>query len=114
MAKVRSRMFITAVVSTSLAVVVPAHADNGSDFLAIVSAEGINVGDAPPDVQVTLGAAEYVCHLLHYGFTPQEAGRQVHYTLPNLTPTQAAGFVDAAQAKLCAEAFGPLQPGGSY
>jgi hypothetical protein len=107
-------MLIATVVSTSLALAVPAHADNASDFLAIVSAQGVNVGDTAPDVQLTLGAAEHVCQVLHNGFTPQEAGRQVLYALPNLTPTQVTGFVDAAQAKLCAEAYGPLQPAGSY
>ena len=114
MTKTRTGMFIAAVISTSLVVAAPAHADNASDFLAIMSEQGIDVGSAPADVEITLSAAEYVCNLLHYGFTPQQAGEQLPYSLPNLTPQQAASFVDAAQAKLCEQAYAPLQPGGSY
>jgi Protein of unknown function (DUF732) len=112
MAKMRIGMFAAAVILTSLMVGVPAHADAGSDFLAMVSAEGINVGDTPADVQLTLATAAEICELIHFGYTPQVAGRQVKYVLPNATPQQTTGFVDAAQAKLCPVQFTPLQPGG--
>ncbi len=107
-------MFVAAVMSISLAVAPPAQADNSSDFLTMVSAEGLNVGDAPPDVELTLSTAEQVCRLMFFGFTPQDAGRMVRYRFPEATPQQVAGFVDAAQAKMCAQANTPLQPGGSY
>jgi hypothetical protein len=112
MAKMRLGMFAAAVVSTSLMVAVPAHADASSDFLARVSAEGINAGDTPADVQLTLATASEICQLIHFGYTPQLAGRQVKYMFPNATPQQTTGFVDAAQAKLCPELYTPLQPGG--
>jgi Protein of unknown function (DUF732) len=112
MAKMRLGMFAAAVVSTSLMVAVPAHADASSDFLARVSAEGINAGDTPADVQLTLATASEICQLIHFGYTPQLAGRQVKYTFPNATPQQTTGFVDAAQAKLCPVLYTPLQPGG--
>ncbi|KBZ60983.1 hypothetical protein K875_03934 [Mycobacterium [tuberculosis] TKK-01-0051] len=112
MATMHIGMFAAAVISTSLVVGVPAHADAGSDFLAMVSAEGINVGDTPADVQVTLATAAEICELIHFGYTPQVAGRQVKYVFPNATPQQTASFVDAAQAKLCPAQFTPLQPGG--
>lgn len=110
--KLRMAMFAAAVVSTSLVVGMPAHADNGSDFLAILSGEGINVGDTPADVELTLSSGQLVCHLLHDGYTPQDAERDVRYAFPNATPQQLAGFVEAARAKLCAQAYTPLQPGG--
>jgi hypothetical protein len=106
-------MLAAAVMSTSLVVGVPtAHADNAGDFLAMLSGEGINVGDTPADVQLTLATGELVCHLLQDGYTPQDADRQVRYGFPNATPQQIGGFVEAAQAKLCAQAYAPLQPGG--
>jgi hypothetical protein len=105
-------MLAAAVMSTTLVVGAPAHADNGSDFLAILSGEGINVGDTSADVELTLTTGELVCHLLHDGYTPQDADREVSYTFPDATPQQLAGFVEAAQAKLCAQAYTPLQPGG--
>ena len=114
MTKTRTGMFAAAVISTSLVVAAPAHADNASDFLAMMSEQGINVGAEPADVESTLSAGEYVCNLLHYGFTPQQAGQQLPYSVPNLTPQQVASFVDAAQAKLCEQAYALLQPGGSY
>ena len=107
-------MLAAAVMSTSLVVALPAHADDGSDFVAIVSGEGINVGDTPEDTELTLTNGELVCHLLYYGFTPQDARRQVRYSLPNATPQQVAGFVDAAQAKLCPRELNQLQPGDGW
>ncbi len=104
-------MLAAAAASISLVVAAPAHADNASDFLAVVSGLGINVGDTPPDVSLTLAAGELVCQLLHYDSTPQEAGRNVLYTFPNATPQQVSGFVDAAQDKLCEQSYGPLQLG---
>lgn len=112
MPKVRISAFVAAVMSTSLAVAAPAHADNGSDFLAMMSEAGINVGDTPEDVQLTLATAEAVCELFHFGFTPQIAGRQVRYAFPDATPQQITSFVDGAQAKLCTQAYAPVQPSG--
>jgi Protein of unknown function (DUF732) len=113
MARTLIGIFAATVVSTTLVVAVPAHADNGSDFLAMVSGEGLNVGDTPADVELTLAKGDQICHLLHYGYTPEVAGRQVKYAFPNATAQQVAGFVDAAQAKLCAQSFEiPLQLGG--
>jgi hypothetical protein len=112
MPKVRIGMFVAAVMSTALAVAVPAHADDGSDFLAMLSAEGINTGDTPADVELTLSAGQGVCYALRYGFTPQDAGEEVSTQYPNVTPQQVSGFVGAAQAKLCAQALTPMQIGG--
>jgi hypothetical protein len=112
MAHMRLGMIAAAVISTSLMVGVPAHADAGSDFLAMVSAQGINPGDTPEDVQLTLATAGEICQLIHFGYTPQVAGRQVKYVFPKATPQQTTGFVDAAQAKLCPVQYTPLQPGG--
>jgi hypothetical protein len=98
--------------STSLIVAQPAYADNGSDFLAMVSRAGINVGDTPADVELTLAAGGEICELLHYGYTPEVAARQVPYAFPNATPKQSASFVEAAQATLCAQAQVPLVPAG--
>lgn len=113
MAKMRIGMRMAAVMATSLVVAVPAHADNGGDFLATVSGEGFNVGDTPADIQLTLALGMAVCYLLHEGYTPEVVGRQVKYKFPRATPQQAAGFVGAAQAKLCAQGFAPLEPGES-
>lgn len=110
MPRVRIGVFAAAVIATSLAVVAPAHADTGSDFLAMVSGEGINAGDTPVDTGLTLSTGELVCDLLHYGYTPQVAGREVLYSFPNATPQQATGFVDAAQATLCVD-WAPRQSG---
>jgi hypothetical protein len=112
MAHMRLGMIAAAVISTSLMVGVPAHADAGSDFLAMVSAQGINAGDTPEDVQLTLATAGEICQLIHFGYAPQVAGRQVKYVFPKATPQQTTGFVDAAQAKLCPVLYTPLQPGG--
>jgi hypothetical protein len=115
MVKMGIGTFAAAVMSSALAVAVPAHADSASDFLTLVSGQGFNVGDTPADVQLTLSMGVEVCHLIHEGYTPQVAGRQVPYMFPNATPQQIAGFVNAAQtSKLCARQFGPLQPGGDY
>jgi Protein of unknown function (DUF732) len=112
MAQMRLGMIVAAVISTLLIVDAPAYADAGSDFLAMVSAQGINAGDTPEDVQLTLATAGEICQLIHFGYTPQVAGRQVKYVFPNATPQQTSGFVDAAQAKLCPVLYTPLQPGG--
>ena len=108
-------LFVAAVISTSLTVASPAHADDSSDFLARVSGEGIDVGDTPTDVQFTLSTGMEVCHVLYYGYTQQQAGLMVPYRFPNASARQVAGFVEAAQATLCLRGFNvPLQPGGSY
>jgi Protein of unknown function (DUF732) len=113
MSKTRICMLAATVMSTSLVVAVPAHADNSSDFLAMVSGEGLNVGDTPADVELTLAKGDQICHLIHIGYTPETAGRQVKYEFPNATARQVAGFVEAAQAKLCVQSFEtPLQPAG--
>ncbi|WP_368834390.1 DUF732 domain-containing protein [Mycobacterium intracellulare] len=103
-----------ALVFAPLATATPARADASTDFLTMVSNEGLNVGDTPPDVQITLDTANLICQIVHNGFTPQEAGRQVPYVFPHATPDQVAGFVTAAQATLCVQAYTPLQPGGDY
>jgi hypothetical protein len=108
----RVRTLAAAIAVTSLAVAVPAHADNASDFLEMLSADGVNVGDTPADVELTLTAGQLVCHLLHDGFTTQDAMRQMRYSFPDAAAEQLAGIVEAAQAKLCAQAYAPLQPGG--
>ena len=79
MAKMRIGMFAAAVISISLVVGVPAHADAGSDFLAMMSAQGINVGDSPADVELTLSRGE-IAKLPPQWHTPQVAGRQVKYS----------------------------------
>lgn len=114
MATKRVGTFVAAVMSTLLVVAPLAQADNSNDFLTMVSREGINVGDTPPDVEFTLATATEVCRIIYFGFTPQEAARMVPYRFPKATPQQVAGFVDAAQATLCTQQFTPLQPGGSY
>lgn len=114
MAKMYIGMFAATVMSTSLVAGFPAHADNASDFLAIVSAEGLNAGDTPEDVVLTLATATGICHEIDQsGWTPEVAGRQVKYRFPKATPQQAAGFVAAAQAKLCPQLAIQLQPGGT-
>jgi hypothetical protein len=112
MVKTRIGIFAAAMMSTSLIVAMPAHADGGSDFLARVSGQGLNVGDTSADVVLTLATASVVCQLINAGYTPQVAGRQVKYRFPNLTQQQVAGFVDAAQATLCVAKATPLEPGG--
>jgi hypothetical protein len=112
MATMRIGVLAAAIMSTSLLVGAPAHADNGSDFLAMISALGLNPGDTPADVTLTLANATEICQLIHYGYTPEVAGRQVKYFYPNATAQQVSGFVSAAQATLCPQAFAPLEPGG--
>jgi hypothetical protein len=114
MAKTGIATFIAVAISTSLVGAAPAHADASTDFLTKVSSEGLSVGETPPDVQLTLETANTICQIIHYGYTPQEAGRQVPYVFPKATPQQVAGFVSAAQETLCAQAYTPLQPGGDY
>lgn len=106
--------FVAAVMSTSLVLAPFSQADNSDDFLTMVSAEGLNVGDAPPDVEFTLSTAVQVCRLIFFGNTPQEAGRMVPYRFPEASPQQVAGFVEAAKATMCAQLYTPLQPGGDY
>jgi len=110
--KTRVGMFAAAIMSTSLIGALPAHADAGSDFLARVSGQGLNVGDTSADVQLTLATASVVCQLINDGYTPQVAGRQVKYRFPDITQQQVADFVDAAQATLCVSKATPLEPGG--
>lgn len=112
MPKVRIGMLVAAVMSTSLAVATPADADNSTDFLAMLSAEGFNVGDTPPDLELTLTAGTTVCLLLNHGQTPQEAGQVISAHYPNATAQQITGFVGAAQAKLCTQQTVPRQQAG--
>jgi hypothetical protein len=114
MMKMAIGAFIAVAISTLLLGAVPAHADASTDFLTRVSSEGLNVGDTPPDVQLTLETANTICQIIHAGFPPQEAGRQVPYVFPSATPQQVAGFVSAAQETLCVQAYTPLQSGGDY
>jgi hypothetical protein len=107
-------LWIAVAVSTSLTGAAPAFADSSTDFLTKVASEGLNVGDTPPDVQLTLETANTICQIIHYGYTPQEAGRQVPYVFPKATPRQVAGFVSAAQETLCVQEYTPLQTGGDY
>lgn len=112
MAMVRIGVLAVAVMSTSLAGAASAQADATSDFLTAVSEIGLNVGDSPADVQLTLAHGAEICELRNYGFTPTVVSRQVPYMYPHATPEQSASFVDAAQTKLCPAVFTPLQPGG--
>jgi hypothetical protein len=108
-----------AVMSISLVGVGPAHADPSNElhvepsdeFLAMLSEEGLDAGHSGADVQLTLASGEMVCHILHYGFTAEDARRYVGYQFPKATPQQLAGFVKAAQTKLCPLAYTPVYPG---
>lgn len=111
MATMRLELLAAAVLSTSLVFGAPAHADNATDFLAMVSALDLNPGDTPADVTLTLASATEICGLIHYGYSPEVASRQVKYLYPDATPQQTVGFVDAAQATLCPQSSTPLQPG---
>jgi hypothetical protein len=110
MPKARTGLGAAAVLLTSLAVALPAHADSASDFLAMVSAKGIDIGNTPTDIQFALAAGVQLCELMNYGNTPEVASRQVKYEYPNVTPEQSRAFVEAAQ--LCAQVFTPVEPGG--
>lgn len=105
-------MLAATVVSTSLVIGVPAHADSASDFVKMLSAVGLNPGDTPADVTLTLSSAVQICQLIHLGYTPEVASRQVKYVYPKATPQQVKGYMDAAQATMCPAAFTPLQEGG--
>ena len=97
MAWVRTGVICAVAVSVWLPTTVAAKADSSSDFLAMLSAEGLNVGDTPADVQLTLYEGDAICHLMYWGYTPQVAARQVPYAFPHATPAQVTGFVHAAQ-----------------
>ena len=99
--------------STSLALAVPAHADNATDFLAMLAAGGFNAGQTPADVEITIGTGEAVCQFIHYGYSREVAARQVPYMIQDATPSQSVGFVRAAEATLCAGMYTPLVPGGN-
>ncbi|GAB5015260.1 hypothetical protein MAHJHV65_18770 [Mycobacterium avium subsp. hominissuis] len=102
---------VTAFLSASVVVAAPASADSGADFLAVVSETGINVGDSPADVVLTLSRGMLACRLLHYGYPTEVAIREVGYGFPDATPAQLVGFVDAAKATLCEPNFRQLNPG---
>ena len=108
--KVRVGLSAVALMPICLVAAVPANADAASDFLAALAEQGLNVGDTPVDVQLTLAAATEICQLILYdGYTPAVASRQVHYLFPNATPEQSIGFVEAAQkSKLCTEQYAPV------
>jgi hypothetical protein len=114
MTKMGIGTFVAVVISTSLVGAAPAHADASTDFLTKLSSVGLSPGDTPPDVEITLETANTICQIIHAGFTPQEAGRQIPYVFPKATPQQIAGFVSAAQETLCVQEYTPLQPGGDY
>lgn len=106
-------MSAAATVAALLPVAAPVRADTlASDFLATVSADGLNVGDTPADVQITLATGTEICNLMHDGYSPHIASRQVKYFFPGATPEQAMEFVDAAQKTLCPQMFTPVEPGG--
>jgi hypothetical protein len=112
MPKVRIGMCAVALMSTSLIGAVPAHADSASDFLAMVSKTGLDVGNTPTDSQFALALGAELCEMMNYGFTPEVASEQVKYEFPKATAEQSAGFTKAAQAsKLCAQLFTPVDPG---
>ena len=92
MAMMRIGILAATVLSAAVVVSVPAHADNSSEFITSLSGLGLNPGDTPADVSLTLANAMEICMLIHYGYTPEVAGRQVKYFYPNATPEQAAGF----------------------
>lgn len=102
----------TTLASVLIGLAAPAVADSGADFLAVISKTGINVGDSPADVVLTLSRGMLACRLLHYGYPTEVAIREVGYGFPGATPAQLAGFVDAAKAKLCEPNFRQLNPGG--
>lgn len=113
MSKVQIGICTAAVMSASLIMAVPAHADSAGDFLAMLSAKGINVGNTPTDTQFTLAAGVEICELMNFGYTPEVASRQVKYEIPNATPEQSTAFVEAARtSKLCAQIFTPVEAGG--
>ncbi|QLL09128.1 DUF732 domain-containing protein [Mycobacterium vicinigordonae] len=89
----------------------PANADSSTDFLAVVSKTGINVGDSPADVVLTLSRGMLACRLLHYGYPTEVAIREVGYGFPDATRAQLVSFVDAAKATLCEPNFRQLNPG---
>lgn len=111
---VTAKLFICALVtllSASVAAGAPAHADSGADFLAVVSKTGINAGDSPADVVLTLSRGMLACRLLHYGYPTEVAIREVGYGFPDASRDQLVSFVDAAKAKLCEPNFSQLNPG---
>ena len=112
MPKVRIGICVVALMSTSLIAAVPARADSASDFLAMVSKTGLDVGSTSTDSQFALALGTELCELMNYGFTPEVASQQVKYEYPKATPEQSAAFTNAAQAsKLCSTIFAPLNPG---
>lgn len=94
-----------AVLSVPVLLATPAHADPGSEFLELVAATGLDVGPSITDRLFALATAESLCDLFHYGFTADDARDNIVYKYPNATPQQLAGFVSAAQSKLCAQAY---------
>lgn len=101
--------------SASLSVAAPvAHADNSSEFLALIARDGMDVGPTKADVLLALADAENVCFLFKYGYSTDDARRATSYSRPTATPEQVANFVEAARAKICPQALTPLQPGGDF
>jgi len=97
MAWARTAAICAAAVSAWLPTAVAAKADSSSDFLAMLSAKGLNVGDTPADVQLTLYEGDAICHLMYWGYTPQVAARQVPYAFPN-AHTRAGDWICARGA----------------
>lgn len=109
---IRRMTAVAAILAAFLVTEPTADADPGSDFLAVMNQEGINLGDTPADVSLALATAETVCLLLHYGHTTEDARRAVGIQQPTLSAQQIASFVDAAQVHMCDPALAPLYPGG--
>lgn len=101
---------LVALLPVSVVVGAPANADNSADFLVMVSKTGINVGDSPADVAITLSKGMLACRLLYYGYPTEVAIREVGYDFPDATRGQLVSFVDAAKAKLCEPNFNQLNP----
>jgi hypothetical protein len=111
MVKKRLGIFAAAAMAISLGVASPAHADPATDFLAHVSEYGFNVGAQGADMEIMLANAATICGYLHFGFTPEQARRYIHYQYPDATPQQLAGFVEAAQTTFCGPLFAPVTTG---
>lgn len=103
-------LVLVALLPVSVVVGAPANADNSADFLTMVSKTGINVGDSPADIAITLSKGLLACRLLYFGYPTEVAIREVHYAFPDATRAQLVSFVDAAKAKLCEANFGQLNP----
>lgn len=115
-AAIPSRNVAAAVVLVSAGLLMTApqpHAepssDPGTEFLAMLTKQGFDIGTSGADTELTLSAGERVCHFLHYDYSPEDAAMNLRYRFPNATPEQISGFVQAAQATLCGPAYAPVE-----